>query len=68
MLFTFAVMIKIYVTIYLEREREKIKVIGLVGPMGRRICFSTFTVQLSLFFESFYGINKNTMKETEYSM
>ena len=39
-------MIKIYVTIYLEREN--IKVIGLVGPKGKRGCFSTFTVHLGL--------------------
>ena len=31
-------------------EREKIKFIGLVGPMGRRGCLSTFTVHLYLMF------------------
>ena len=42
-------MIKIYgthMTIYLERE--KIKVLGLVGPMGKRGCLSTFMVHLGL--------------------
>jgi len=42
-------MIKIYMEhmkIYLERE--KIKVLGLVGPMGKGGCFPTFMVQLGL--------------------
>ena len=48
MLFTSAyiVTIKIYVTIYLERE--KIKFLGLVGPMSKRGCFPTFMVHLAL--------------------
>ena len=29
-------------------EREKIKVIGLVGPMAKMGCFSTFTIHLGL--------------------
>ena len=33
-------------TIYLERE--KIKVLGLVGPMGKRGRFPTFMVHLGL--------------------
>ena len=39
-------MIKIYVTIYLEREN--IKVSGLVGPMSKMGCFSYFMVHLGL--------------------
>ena len=39
-------MIKIYETMYLERE--KIKVLGLVGPIGKRGCLSTFMVHLDL--------------------
>ena len=39
-------MIKIYETMYLEREN--VKVLGLVGPMGKRGFFSTFTIQLGL--------------------
>ena len=35
-----------HVTIYLERE--KIKILGLVGPMGKRGCLSTFMVHLGL--------------------
>ena len=48
MLFTYAyaMMIKIYVTIYLERE--KIKFNGLVGPTGKRVFLSTFMVHLGL--------------------
>ena len=33
-------------TIYLERA--KVKVLGLVGPMGKRGCFSTLMVHLGL--------------------
>ena len=39
-------MIQIYVTMHLERE--KIKVIGLVGPMGKRGCLSTLMLHLGL--------------------
>ena len=39
-------MIKLYETMYLEREN--IKVFGLVGPMGKRGCLSTFMVHLGL--------------------
>ena len=42
-------MIKIYMehmTMYLKRE--KIKVLGLVGPLGKRDCLSTFMVHLGL--------------------
>ena len=39
-------MIKIYETMYLERE--KIKIIGLIGPLGELGCFSTFMVHLGL--------------------
>ena len=38
-------------------EREKIKFIGLVGPMGRRGCFSTFTVHLGLVGMTRRGLN-----------
>ena len=55
--FSYTMMIKIYVKIYLERERENIKFIGLVGPMGRRGCFSTFTVHLGLVGMTKRGLN-----------
>ena len=45
----YTVMIKLYgthMTIYLERE--KINVLGLVSPMGKRGCFPTFIVHLGL--------------------
>ena len=45
----YTVMIKIYgthMTIYLEREN--IKVLSLVGPVGRRGCLPTFMEQLGL--------------------
>ena len=45
----YTMMIKIYgthMTIYLERE--KINVLGLVGPMGKRGCFPTFIVHLGI--------------------
>ena len=48
-LLPYIVMIKIYgtrVTIYFERE--KVKVLGLIGPMGKRGCLSTFIVHLGL--------------------
>ena len=37
---------KIYETMYLERE--KIKVLGLVGSISKRSCLSTFMVHLDL--------------------
>ena len=39
-------------------QREKIKFIGLVGPMGRRVCFSTFKVHLYIVF--YYGNHPKT--------
>ena len=39
-------MIKIYEAVYLEREN--IKVLGLVGSIGKSSCFSTFMVHLDL--------------------
>ena len=45
----YTVMIKLYgthMTIYLERE--KINVLGLVSPVGKRGCFPTFIVHLGL--------------------
>ena len=38
-------------------ERENIKFIGLVGPMGRMGCFSTFTVHLALVGMTIRGLN-----------
>ena len=40
-------MIKIYME-HVTIEREKIKALGLVGPTGKRGCFSTFMVHLDL--------------------
>ena len=37
---------KIYETMYLERENNK--VLGLIGPIGKRSCLSTFMVHLDL--------------------
>ena len=48
-LLPYTVMIKIYMEhmkIYLERE--KIKVLGLVGPMSKRGCFPAFMVHLGI--------------------
>ena len=44
---TYTMMIEIYVTMYLEIQKI-FKFIGLVGPMDKRGCFSTFTVHLGL--------------------
>ena len=37
-----------YIYIYIYLEREKIKALGLVGPMGKRGCLSTFILHLGL--------------------
>jgi len=47
--YPYTMVIKLYgthMTIYLERE--KINVLGLVSPMGKRGCFPTFIVHLGL--------------------
>ena len=45
--FTYTVMIK-YIRDNIRWQRENIKFIGLVGPMGKMGCFSTLTVHLGL--------------------
>ena len=44
---TYTMMIEIYVTMYLEIQKI-FKFIGLVGPMAKRGCLSTFTIHFGI--------------------